>query len=84
MDLRAKSYAGGKNVYNTLKRYIDKLADFNGVPWGGRTINNVDIKSRVLEVGIPKGASKAQIQQMTRATKYADSKNVKLNIRVVD
>lgn len=36
MDLRAKSYAGGKNIYSTLKGYIDKLADFNGA-FMGRT-----------------------------------------------
>ena len=41
------------------------------------------IKSRVLEVGIPKGATKSQIEQMNRAVKYAKEQGVELNIRVV-
>ncbi len=83
MDLRAKRYASGKNIYSTLKGYIDKLADFNGASWGGRTVKSDNIKSKVLEVGIPKGVSKAQIQQMNRAVRYAKEQGVELNIRVV-
>jgi len=36
-----------------------------------------------LEVGIPKGATKSQIEQMNRAVKYAKEQSVELNIRVV-
>lgn len=41
------------------------------------------IKSRVLEVGIPKVATKSQIEQMNRVVKYAKEQSVELNIRVV-
>lgn len=51
--------------------------------WGGRMVKSESIKSKVLEVGIPKGASKAQIQQMNRAVRYAKEQGVELNIRVV-
>ena len=54
---------------------LNKLVEF--------IIRTFDIKSKVLEVGIPKGASETQIEQMTKAAEYAASKNVTLNIRVV-
>ena len=84
MDLRAKRYASEKNIYSTLKGYIDKLADFNRASWGERTVKSENIKSKILEVEIPKGASKAQIQQKNRAVRYAKEQGVELNIRVAN
>jgi YD repeat-containing protein len=33
--------------------------------------------------GVPKGASKSQIEQINKAVKYASEQNVQLNVRVV-
>ena len=59
------------------------MAGFSGRKWGGQTVKGSDIKSRVLEVGIPRGATKAQIQQINKAIEYAAEQGVKLNVRAV-
>lgn len=59
------------------------MAGFNGRTWGGQTVKGSDITSRVLEVGIPRGATNAQIQQINNAVKYATEQGVKLNLRTV-
>ena len=51
--------------------------------YGKFKFQNESINSRVLEVGIPKGATKSQREQMNRAVKYAKEQGVELNIRVV-
>ena len=83
IDLSTKSYLKGNGVYYTLKSYIDKLANFKGVNWGGINTQGA-IKSRVLEVGIPKGATAKQIEQINKAVQYGNSNGVKVNVRVVD
>ncbi|MCK0203068.1 hypothetical protein MWN41_08585, partial [Ornithobacterium rhinotracheale] len=83
MNLGAKSYGKGNAVFNQLSKYIDDLAGFSGKTWGGQTVKGSDITSRVLEVGIPKGATRSQIQQINRAVNYAAEKGIKLNVRTV-
>ena len=41
------------------------------------------LNQKFLKLEYRKGASKAQIQQMNRAVKYAKEQSVELNIRVV-
>jgi hypothetical protein len=55
LDLRAKRYASGKNIYSTLKGYIDKLADFNGASWGGRTVKRTILNQKFLKLEYRKG-----------------------------
>lgn len=83
LDLGAKSYLKGNAVFNTLKGYINKLAKFEGAAWGDDVVRGSDIKSKVLELGIPRGATAEQIQQINRAVEYAAEKGIKLNVRVV-
>lgn len=47
-------------------------------------IDYTEIRKKVLEVGIPRGATKGQISQLHRAVKYANSKNIQLNIRIAE
>ncbi len=82
LNLAAKSYGEGNAVFNTLKGYINKLAEFEGANWGG--INTVNqIKKKVLEVGIPGGATEAQIMQINKAVQYGAENGVKVNVRVI-
>ncbi|CAI9429630.1 hypothetical protein MSHRCOH1_05410 [Candidatus Ornithobacterium hominis] len=79
----AKSYLKGNNVFNKLKDYIDKLSSFKGREWSKIIIEEKDIKKKILEVGIPKGATKEQIKQINQAIKYAEQQGIKMNVRVV-
>jgi len=83
LDVTAKSYLKGNTVYNTLKGYIDALAKFKPRHWGPSLVPEGSLKSKVLELGIPKGATPSQIQQIQKAIKYAESKNIKMNVRVI-
>ncbi len=84
INLTAKTYFKDKNiVYRTLKKYIDQLDKFSGTRWGKFTVDESEIHSKVLEVGIPKGATKAQIEQINRAISYGESKHIKVNVRTV-
>lgn len=83
LDLGAKSYLKGNTVYNTLKGYVNKLATFEGAAWGGDIVRGSDIKKRILEVGIPRYATTAQVKQINQAVKYAAEKGITLNVRVV-
>ncbi|KFF73830.1 hypothetical protein HX13_17680 [Chryseobacterium sp. P1-3] len=83
LDLAAKSYAKNNQVFNTLKGYINKLANFKGAEWGGEAVEGSAIKSRVLEVGVPEGATSSQIEQINKAIKYGKDNGVKVNVRVV-
>lgn len=86
LDIFAKTYA--KDVTNSavkkqLVQYIDDLANFNGRTWGGQTVKGSDIKERVLEIGIPKGATESVVKQIDEAIKYAQGLGIKMNVRVV-
>lgn len=83
LDVGAKSYLKGNNVFNKLKDYIDKLSSFKGREWSKIIIEEKDIKKKILEVGIPKGATKEQIKQINQAIKYAEQQGIKMNVRVV-
>ena len=83
LDLAAKTYLkSGKPVFNQLRNYIDKLAKFKGANWGKfNTVNK--IKSKVLELGVPPGATPVQLVQINNAIAYANSNNIKLIVRIV-
>ena len=86
LNFFAKQYAddaAGTAVKNQLTKYIDDLANFNGRTWGRDVVKGSDITKRVLEVGIPRGASKSVVQQIQDAIKYATSKGIEMNVRVV-
>lgn len=42
-----------------------------------------DIKSKILEIGIPKGATRSQIKEINKAVKYGADNGVKVNVRTV-
>jgi len=58
------------------------LAKFEGANVGGINTYNV-ITKKVLEVGIPRGASASQIQQINKAILLAEKQGIKMNVRVV-
>ncbi len=85
LELNAATYTkeGSRAVYYKLKGYIDKLDDFKGATHGGDEVLGGDIKKKVLDVGIPKGATKSQVEQMQEAIKYGKGKGIEVEINVV-
>jgi hypothetical protein len=84
LEVTAKSYLKGNAVFNKLAGYVDDLAGFSGQRWAGEVVEETAIKSRVLEIGIPRGATSAQVGQINSAVEYAASKGVQLKVRVVE
>ena len=69
-------------IYSTLKGYLDDMINFTSDSKLGQTLNNSDITSKVMELGIPRGATKAQIQQINRVIEYGAKNNIKVNVRI--
>jgi RHS repeat-associated protein len=84
IDLTAKSYNEGNGLFNTLKGYINKLEDFKGAQRGRTIIENSDITSKVLEVGIQPGkATLDQWEQISNAMKYAKEQDINLKLQFI-
>ena len=61
LDLGAKTYtANVKTIFSRLKTYIDDLHGFQGTIHGGVNTTNNAIKTKILEIGIPRGATTTQ------------------------
>jgi hypothetical protein len=74
VDLLMPTYKNMANLASKLRGYVDKVAGFQGDRLSGVTIRADDITSRVLEVGIPPGASAEQMQVLEEVAKYAQTK----------
>ena len=80
LDLNAKSYQNVKRLNSTVKRYIDKVADFKGRSWGGVSIREKDIKNKTLDLVVPPTKNKAQQKTLAELVDYGKTKGVKVNI----
>ena len=85
IDLKAATYTkeGSRAVYNKLKKYVDDLINFKGATHGGDEVLEESIKNKILDVGIPKGATKSQVEQIQEAIKYGQDNGIKVEINVV-
>lgn len=85
MDLTAPSYQKGNSVFNTLKGYINKLADFTSAEVGGvRVVQGETYTSKVLEVAVQPGkGTNAQWDQINQAINYALEKNINVTLKFV-
>ncbi|WP_027879247.1 SpvB/TcaC N-terminal domain-containing protein [Mesoflavibacter zeaxanthinifaciens] len=70
-------------IYSTFKKYLDDMINFSSDTKLGQTLNNSDIKSKIMEVGIPRGATQAQIKQLNRVIEYGAKNGIKVNVRVI-
>ena len=80
IDLDGASYLTGNGLRNTLTRYVDKVADFNGRVWAGRTIRSSEISGRALDVVVPHGGTAAQQATLNQIIKYGPTKGVTVNV----
>jgi len=63
--------------------YIDKLNEFEGATLGVDKVAKDEIKEKVLNVGVPKGATQSQVEQIQKAIEYGKNLNIKVEINVV-
>ena len=85
LDLGAKTYQNLSTLARTVQGYIDKLANFRGVPtgWGKAVIRSTDITARELLLAIPPGATEAQLAVLQRLQQQASDVDVILLIVTV-
>jgi filamentous hemagglutinin len=72
-----------KQIYYSLKRNVDKAAGFKDWSLSGAEVFAKDIKVRKLEVAIPSGTGRPQLQQIQKAIKYGEQQGINMNITVV-
>jgi filamentous hemagglutinin len=72
-----------KKIYQSLKKNIDKTLTFKEGRLSGEVLKSHQIKAKKLEVAIPSGTNRIQLQQIEKAVKYAKQNNVQVNITVV-
>ena len=69
-------------VYNTIKGYVDKMAEFDGYRLLEDEVRSDQISTKILELAVPNGTSAAQWASIHKAADYAASKNIRLNVMV--
>lgn len=80
------SYANPSAIFNTLKGYVDKLAEFpkGGIAkLGGFEVKAAEVSTRKLVLGIPAGTKAEQWAQINRAVEYAKTLNIEIIVTVV-
>lgn len=83
IDLAAKSYQTGNNLYNTIMGYTRSLARFSTTSYGGFTAYVGKGTQKILEIAIPTGATQAQMAQINKAIAEAAKQGVEIITRVV-
>ena len=73
-----------KSIENTLNTYISTIDKYSGEKKGGVDILPSDIKSKTLELGVPARTTKQQWDAINNSIKNASSKNIKVNITIVE
>ena len=69
-----------KQIYTTLKGYVDKTAGFETYGKAPNDITKNMIKKRKIELAIPNKTTTEQYKQIEKAVKYAKDNNVELNV----
>jgi len=69
LDLRGNTYQNPAVLMNRLNRYVDKVRDFNGMSWRGKTILKEEINGRSLNIVFPKGSMTAAQRNVINAAK---------------
>jgi filamentous hemagglutinin len=83
IDLGASSYQNTAVLGRAVQRYINTLANWQGqrTLWGGVTIRQNQITSRVVELAIPgSNGTPEQLDVLTQMQNYATSVGIRLDI----
>ena len=77
-------YQSANAVFNKVKGYIDKLAQFTGAKQGDWDIGTADMQTKILELIIPEGASQKQIEQLQLLREYAQQYEIQFTIIIAN
>lgn len=85
VDLRLSSYQKSGVLQSRLKGYINKVARYEGGPFGrGEVRQGEDFQHRSLLLAVPQGvATEDQLQVLGKMFSYAADNGVYLDVRVV-
>ncbi len=70
-------------IFQTLRRYVDKVADFDKHSFMDYKLDGADISTRVLELAIPATAKPEQLAQIRFAAEYAQQQGVIFKLWVI-
>jgi filamentous hemagglutinin len=73
-----------KNVFGSLKKYIDQAVSFRRYEIEKYRIISGMIEGRRIELAISEGTTTEQIGEINRARAYAESLGVEFNVRVIE
>ena len=72
IDLNAPWYGNPVNLSRQIDRYVDQLVGFDGLRWGGNTIEENQITGKVLDIIVPThSGTPAQQQAIAAAVERA-------------
>lgn len=81
IDLRTRGYQNAVRLRSVVNRYVDKLAKFDEARWDGEEITSDMIKSRKLDLIVPReSVTEIQNEILTAAQKRAWQRGVYLKI----
>ena len=80
MHLRLNSYQDPAKILSVGRRYVDKLADFDGATIGRIKIMAEDITERVLRLGVPPEATEAQKSALKSLIEYGKQKGITVEV----
>ncbi|WP_455814320.1 endonuclease toxin domain-containing protein [Pseudomonas graminis] len=79
----AAKISNPKQIYYSMKKYIDDAANFKEGKLQNKQVLAEDIKSREVSFAIPKATTDAQWIEINRAVQYGKSNDVNVKITVV-
>jgi hypothetical protein len=79
MDLRLNSYQNPAKILSQGRQYVDQVANFGKEGIGGNGIAS-KVTERVLQLGVPPGASEAQKSALKGLIEYGKQNGVKVEI----
>jgi len=83
MHLRRKSFQDPAKILSQGRKYVDQVAEFNGARMGDFEIAAEHITERVLRLGVPRGATKAQKSALKDLIEYGKQNGVKVEVITV-
>ena len=69
---------------NLIMKYGDQLANFSKTKWGKVAVNVDDLTKRILEIAIPPGATREQMEQIARAIEELGKKGIEVVVDVIN
>ncbi|HID9460754.1 TPA: DUF637 domain-containing protein [Proteus mirabilis] len=73
-----------KSLKNTLNTYISAIDNYNGERGGDVKVIPEKIKQKTIELGVPEKTTKEQWDAINDSIKNASSKNIKVNITIIE